>query len=116
MPKKLKVVLSADFLDDRQKPVFPDIGLSLIEGRADVESSFLREYSPEYTPNQLDDADVLLSLKPKVTPASLTGIERLCAIGRYGVGYDNVDLGACTKCDIAVYITRNAFRARRREL
>jgi len=99
MPKKLTVILSADFLDDHEKPVFPDIGLSTIEGRADVETRFLHEYRPEYTPDQLDDADVLLSLKPKVTPASLAGIERLCAIGRYGVGYDDVDLHACTERD-----------------
>src|SRR5437899_6787188 len=30
-----------------------------------------------------------------------------CAIGRFGVGYDNIDLPACTEHDIAVYITRN---------
>ena len=108
MTRKLNVVLSADFLDEHGKPVFPDIGLSTIEGRPDVESRFLPDYKPEYTADQLDGADVLLSLKPKVTAASLTGIDRLCAIGRYGVGYDNVDLRACTERDIAVYITRNA--------
>src|SRR6202040_2526841 len=32
-------------------------------------------------------------------------VERLCAVGRCGVGYDNVDLAACTEHDIAVYIT-----------
>ena len=108
MPGKLTVVLSADFLDENHQPVFPDIGLSTIEGRQDLESRFLPEYRPEYTADQLEDADVLLSLKPRVTAASLVGVERLCAIGRYGVGYDNVDLRACTEHDIAVYITRGA--------
>ncbi|MCX6621684.1 MAG: dehydrogenase, partial [Acidobacteria bacterium] len=45
------------------------------------------------------------SLKPRVTEDSLTGVERLCAIGRCGVGYDNVNLAACTERDVAVYIT-----------
>ena len=49
--------------------------------------------------------DVLISLKPRSTAASLRGVDRLCAIGRCGVGYDNVDLEACTAQDVAVYIT-----------
>ncbi len=108
MTRKLNVVLSADFLDEQGKLVFPDIGLSTVEGRQDVEWRFLHEYKAEYTAEQLEGADVLLSLKPRVTAASLAGNDRLCAIGRYGVGYDNVDLQACTERDIAVYITRNA--------
>lgn len=51
---------------------------------------------------------MLLSLKRRVTAKSLEGVTRLCAIGRFGVGYDNVVLAACTECDIAVYITRQA--------
>ena len=56
-------------------------------------------------PQQLADYDVLISLKPKVTAQSLAGVSRLCAIGRCGVGYDNVDLEACTEHGIAVFIT-----------
>ncbi len=48
---------------------------------------------------------MLISLKPRVTSKSLDGIQRLCAIGRCGVGYDNVDLAACTEKDVAVFIT-----------
>jgi phosphoglycerate dehydrogenase-like enzyme len=48
---------------------------------------------------------VLISLKPRVTAHSLEGVSRLCAIGRCGVGFDNVDLNACTEHGIAVYIT-----------
>jgi len=106
MPNPLQVVLSADFMDENRSLVFPDIGLSSIQGAA-IETRFLPEYKAEYTPDQLQNADALLSLKPKVSAASLDGIEGLCAIGRFGVGYDNIDLPACTEHDIAVYITRN---------
>ncbi len=84
---------------------FPDIGLSLLEGVPGISHEFLREYRSEYVPSQLVGLDALISLKPKVTAASLEGITRLCAIGRCGVGYDNVDLNACTEHGIAVYIT-----------
>ncbi|MCL4401648.1 MAG: dehydrogenase, partial [Acidobacteria bacterium] len=59
-------------------------------------------------PEQLRDFDVVISLKPRVTASSLEGVERLCAFGRCGVGYDNVDLAACTAKDVAVYITPSA--------
>jgi len=47
-------------------------------------------------------------LGPRVSAASLAGVERLCAVGRCGVGYDNVDLDACTAADVAVFITPKA--------
>ena len=104
----IDVSLSADFLNESGGLVFPDIGLSTIAGSPRLQHRFINEYRAEYVPEQLIGADVLLSLKPKVTAASLEGVTRLCAIGRFGVGYDNVDLAACTANDIAVYITRQA--------
>jgi phosphoglycerate dehydrogenase-like enzyme len=100
-----QVGFSADFLDDQGRLAFPDIGLNLLEGHQGLSHQFLHDYKSEYVPAQLADYDVLISLKPKVTAESLTGITRLCAIGRCGVGYDNVDLNACTDHGIAVYIT-----------
>jgi len=100
-----QIGFSADFCDDSGHLAFPDIGLSLLDGYQGIGYEFLREYGPEYVPAQLDSFDVLISLKPKVTRQSLEGIDRLCAIGRCGVGYDNVDLDACTERGIAVYIT-----------
>jgi phosphoglycerate dehydrogenase-like enzyme len=100
-----RVGFSADFCKEDGTLAFPDIGLSLLEKGPRIAHDFLREYRAEYVPAQLDGYDVLISLKPKVTAASLEGISRLCAIGRCGVGYDNVDLAACTERGIAVYIT-----------
>ena len=100
-----KVGFSADFMDENRKLIFPDLGLSLLEAESGISYEFLTENLPEYVPSQLSDLDVLISMKPRVTASSLQGVERLCAIGRCGVGYDNVDLAACTEHDIAVYIT-----------
>lgn len=102
---RFRVGLSADFCDDHGMLVFPDIGLSLLEGHPGLSHSFIPKYAPEYLPQQLAGYDVLISLKPRVTAESLRGISNLCAIGRCGVGYDNVDLDACTERDIAVFIT-----------
>src|ERR1044071_479818 len=100
-PEAFRVGLSADFLDEQRRLIFPDIGLDVLQRAAGVEYEFLPDYHAEYAPGQLAAYDVVISLKPRVTAASLAGVERLCAIGRCGVGYDNVDLKACTKRDIA---------------
>jgi phosphoglycerate dehydrogenase-like enzyme len=100
-----RVGFSADFCREDGTLAFPDIGLSLLDDVRGVEYEFLPEYRAEYSPSQLAGYDVLISLKPRITAQSLAGVSRLCAIGRCGVGYDNVDLDACTEKGIAVYIT-----------
>ena len=103
--EKFRIGLSADFLDADRQLVFPDLGLSLLDGDPRVSSEFMAQYKPEYAAEQLAPYDAVISLKPRVTAASLVGAEKLTAIGRCGVGYDNVDLGACTAADVAVFIT-----------
>lgn len=100
-----EVGFSADFVDRDGKPVFPGMDLSLLDSEPRIQHGFLAGMKPEYTPDQLEPYDVVISLKPRVSAASVEGLERLCAIGRCGVGYDNVDVAACTERDIAVYIT-----------
>jgi phosphoglycerate dehydrogenase-like enzyme len=106
--RQFRVGLSRDFLNEQGTLVFPDIGLSLLDGAAGLSHEFLAEYRAEYVPEQLRDLDVIISLKPRVSADSLKGVERLAAVGRCGVGYDNVDLAACTENDIAVFITPTA--------
>jgi phosphoglycerate dehydrogenase-like enzyme len=100
-----KVGFSADFLGEDRLLVFPDIGLSMLESDPLISYEFLDEYRGEYTSTQLDQYDVVISLKPRVTAESLRDLKRLCAIGRCGVGYDNVDVKACTEQDVALYTT-----------
>ena len=102
---KFAVGFSADFIDENGRLIFPDIGLSLLDSEPAMSYKFLEENRPEYRPDQLVDLDVLITMKPRITAESLTRAWRLCAIGRCGVGYDNVDVAACTENDIAVYIT-----------
>ena len=106
--KHFRVAFSADFRDASGALAFPDIGLSVLDGIPSLSYEFQLEYKAEYAAEQLRDYDVIVSLRPKFTAQSLEGVERLCAIGRCGVGYDNVDLAACTQKDIAVFITPTA--------
>ena len=105
MLPEFQVGFSADFRDNAGALIFPDIGLSLLEGVPHLSFNFVEEYRPEYSPDQLRNLDVIVSLKPRISAASLQNAERLSAVGRCGVGYDNVDLAACSERDVAVFIT-----------
>jgi phosphoglycerate dehydrogenase-like enzyme len=50
----------------------------------------------------------VISLAPRYTAESLQGVERLVAIVRFGVGYDMVDVAACTRADVLLCITSGA--------
>jgi phosphoglycerate dehydrogenase-like enzyme len=54
------------------------------------------------------DAQGVIVLTPRVTAASVSRAENLLAIGRFGVGYDSVDVAACTQADVLVFITAGA--------
>ncbi len=105
MKSEFCVGLSADFRLPSGEMLAPDLGLSLLEGSTELRYELMERYEGEYLPEQLEPYDVVISLKPRVTADSLKGVRRLSAIGRCGVGYDNVDLAACTAADVAVYIT-----------
>ena len=46
----------------------------------------------------------------QVTAATLAGNERLALVARFGVGYDNVDVAACTATGVFLTITPEAVR------
>jgi D-3-phosphoglycerate dehydrogenase len=61
-------------------------------------------------PEQIALYDALLVLAPRVTAATLAGATRLKLIARFGVGYDNVDVSACTAKGVLVTITPDGVR------
>lgn len=60
-----------------------------------------------------DDADLydaIIALRAQFTASSLQGVRRLAVISRWGVGYDMIDIAACTDNDVAVCVTPDAVR------
>ena len=87
-----------------------DIGLSLLDQYPDIEWGFLPDYGDEMRPEAANDWDALLVLAPKITAATVAGAQRLKIVARFGVGYDNVDVAACTSAGVAVTITPDSVR------
>lgn len=100
------VGLTADFFDEAGQPKFADMGLELLTGRAAVRR--FSEHRPEITPDQLQGCAGVIVLTPRVTAASVADARELLAIGRFGVGYDSVDVASCTASDVLVMITTGA--------
>jgi phosphoglycerate dehydrogenase-like enzyme len=106
--KKFIVTLTADFFDAQGNPKHRDLGLSVFDGHPHIERRTFAEHRPAICPDQLGDANGVIVLTPRVTADSVSKAEHLLAVGRFGVGYDAVDVPACTAADVAVFITPGA--------
>lgn len=103
-----RVGVTGDFLKADGTLGFGDIGLDLFEG-SEVSWEFLPAGS-EVLPEQARDYDGLLVLAPQVTARTLAGTDRLKVVARFGVGYDNVDVPACTQAGVLLTITPEGVR------
>jgi phosphoglycerate dehydrogenase-like enzyme len=105
-----RVGLTRDFLNPDGSLGFGDIGLGLLDGKLGISYEFLTENARELSADLIKDYDALAVLAPRVTAATLEGADRLAVIARYGVGYDTVDVAACTKHGVALTITPDGVR------
>lgn len=123
-----QVALTADFYDAAGQLKYRDIGLDLLEqaserrqptgssSSASTSSATPRriniqrfpEHHPVIGPEQLAGANGVIVLTPRVTAHSLSASQDLLGIGRFGVGFDNVDVPACTAADVVLFITAGA--------
>ena len=60
--------------------------------------------------DQVRGYDALLVLAPRVTAATLEGADRLAIVARFGVGYDSVDVAACSRNGVLLTITPDGVR------
>jgi phosphoglycerate dehydrogenase-like enzyme/2-keto-3-deoxy-L-rhamnonate aldolase RhmA len=103
----LRVALTGDFHDASGRLRYRDIGLGLFDGTG-IEVRPFAEHRAEIGADQLLGVNAAIVLTPRVTAASLTQATDLIAIGRFGVGYDSVDVPACTEADVLLFIASGA--------
>ena len=109
MMGKFRVALSGDFRKADGAPVFADFDLEPLQAAPGVETVFLDNANP-LRGDQLEDFDALILLAQRFAPESAPKSGRLSVIARFGVGYDTVDVAACTAHDIALCITPDGVR------
>lgn len=106
---KFRVALSGDFRKADGSPTYPDFDLAPLRSAANVEMAFLEPSNP-LKGNQLEDFDALILLGHRFAAESVPKSGRLAVIARFGVGYDTVDVPACTANGIALCITPDGVR------
>ena len=109
MADTFRVALSGDFKKADGSPTFPDFDVEPLRKAPGVEVAYIDASSP-LRAEQLADFDALILLQPKFARESIHPNGRLSVVARFGVGYDNVDVPACTEAGIPLVITPDGVR------
>jgi phosphoglycerate dehydrogenase-like enzyme len=108
MRSTFQVALTADFYNAAGEPKYVDLGLDVFTSQPQITVQSFTEHRPQIGADQLAGANGVVVLTPAVTRESVAAADNLLAIGRFGVGYDAVDVSACTAADVLVFITAGA--------
>jgi phosphoglycerate dehydrogenase-like enzyme len=106
--EKFVVTLTADFYDGNGAPKYRDLGLSVLAENPRIEQRVFKEHRKQIGVEQIDGAHGVIVLTPAVTAETVSNADQLLVIARFGVGYDAVDVKACTAADVLVTITTGA--------
>ncbi len=105
---EFKVGLTADFYGSDGKPKYKNLGLDALSQTPGISQHVLKELKRPITADQVAGMNGVVVLTPSVTSDTVAKSDDLLVIARFGVGYDAVDVAACTKADVLVTITTGA--------
>jgi len=104
--RRFRVALSLD-VQHKGKPVFD---LSPLTANPDIDVHFVEAKDGILPASALADRDALILLFPRFARESIPADHRLGLIAKVGVGYDNVDVPACTEAGIALVTAPDGVR------
>lgn len=111
MAEIFRIGLDRGFLNDAGEIAWGDIGLSALDQAPNITYEFMTERVAELTPAQIQPYHGLILGGPRVTRRTFSeGAGQLVIIARHGVGYDTVDVDACTENDVVLCTTPTASK------
>jgi phosphoglycerate dehydrogenase-like enzyme len=105
-----RVALSGDFRKPDGSPAYPMFDLEPLRREPGVEFAYVDAVEGVLRAESLNGFDGLILLASRFDERSIPADGRLAIVARFGVGYDNVDVPACTRAGIAVVITPEGVR------
>lgn len=108
---------TGDYLDEAGQASM-DLGLDQLAATGYIETNFLKDQSPapgdttywdrlyslEITPDHVANSNGIVIFRPWVRASAFAGgAKDLIVLARAGVGYDKIDLDACTENDVVVF-------------
>jgi phosphoglycerate dehydrogenase-like enzyme len=109
MGETFNVALSGDFKKADGTATYPDFDMTPLLEAPGVSVRYLESADP-LRADQLEDVDALILLAHRFDAGSVPKGGRLGVVARFGVGYDTVDVPACTAAGIALVITPDGVR------
>ena len=107
---KFRVGITKDNIKPDGKPIFDESAFKILRD-AGIDYEFLPENEAELTPETASKYDALAVMLAQVTRKTVSGANRkLKLIARFGVGYDTVDVPACTENGVILAITPDGVR------
>ncbi len=110
MSASFRVGVTRDLLPHRDALGVAGIGLDILDDTPGVEWRFLDERADTLRADQVAPYDALFVLGCGVAAETLADAEALSIVARFGVGYDRVDVDACTRGAILLTITPDGVR------
>jgi phosphoglycerate dehydrogenase-like enzyme len=104
-----RVALSGDFIKADGTPAYVDFDLGPLRSDSRIDMAYIPADNP-LSAAALEDFDALILLIPRFARASVPGSGRLAVVARFGVGYDTVDVQACSNNGIALVTTPDGVR------
>lgn len=101
--RRFSVAFTADFFGADGKIQFRDVGLSVINSQADMDILPMKEFLPCVTPEQLQGAQGAILMEVGADRLSVSNSQNLLALARFGVGYNDIDVAACTESDVVFF-------------
>ncbi|HTS52493.1 MAG TPA: NAD(P)-dependent oxidoreductase [Burkholderiales bacterium] len=107
---KFRVGITRDVLSPSGEPIYGRAALRILDDPR-VEWEYLPESVPELTSEHASRYDALCVFGSRVSRATVSGPQRrLKLVARFGVGYDTVDVAACSEQGILLTITPDGVR------
>lgn len=105
-----RVALSGDFRKPDGSPAYPMFDLSPLENDPRIEVVHVDAVDGAIPASALEDIDALILLVPRFSRGSVPKSRRLAIVARFGVGFDSVDVDACTDNGIVLCTTPDGVR------
>ena len=106
---KFRVAIDGDFVKPDGSPAYPMFDLAPLHAHPGVEVAHVA-LGKVASASALAGFDALILLGNRFGPESMPADGRLSIVARFGVGYDTVDVPACTGAGIALTITPDGVR------
>ena len=104
-----RVGITRDFIKPDGSSDLDSIAEHLFDS-AGIAWEYIAENTPELSLSQVKDYDALLVLGTAITADTIAGNDKLAIVARFGVGYDRVDVKACTDNGVLLTIAPDGVR------